>query len=133
VSVILAKSGRFQASPFLRRSLATVELIIAVAILGVLALFVVPRMPGWMQRVRRSEAEHMMSQIREAELAYHTEFPGEYIDVFAGLPWDVGRQSKTFDYSVDEGAGTITATRRTNGVDKYEMNLKTGKVTDLDP
>lgn len=133
MSIMLAKSGELPANYPLRRGVAMIELFIAIAIIGVLALVTFPLLPGWIEKTRQNEAQHMMSQIRQAELTYNTQFPGDYIDVFGGLPFEVGQQSKTFDYSVDVVAETITATRRTDGVDKYEMSIKTGKVTDLAP
>ena len=111
------------------RAMTMVELLITMVIIAVLASIVLPRFPVYLEKARRKEALHMMSQIRQAEQAYMTEFTN-YTSKMSLLPWDVPTQSKNYNYKVGGGAqGQIQAVRISSGVAEWQMSSKTGKVT----
>lgn len=107
------------------------EMLMVVFIVGIIASVTVPRFSGAMERAERAEAVHALSLIRNAELAYNEDYPGDFIGSFAGLTWDVQDETKNFDYTINAGAGTITATNKRAGRSNYRINIVTGAVTEF--
>lgn len=60
-----------------------IELMIVVAIVGVLAAIAIPSFTGYVQRARMAESVSFLGEIKQRQEAYRAEF-GQYADVSAG-------------------------------------------------
>jgi len=107
------------------------ELTIVVVIVGILAMVTVPRFHGTVLRAERAEAEHALSLIRNAELAYREDYPGDFVGSFAALPWDLPDETKNFDYTIDAPGGRIIATNKRASRPNYRMDIVTGAVVEF--
>jgi prepilin-type N-terminal cleavage/methylation domain-containing protein len=88
------------------------EVLMVTAIIGVLAVMVIPRYAGQGERGLVAEATAMLSALRQAEVAYNLE-NAAYSTSVTSLDIDTSTSTK-FTYGVDN-AGTATATRTTAG------------------
>jgi len=91
-----------------QRGFTLTEVLIVVAIIGLLASLVMPRFFGQNERGIAAEAVAMLSAIRQAEVAYNLE-NSVYTTDLTNLDVDVTPSTK-FTYAADV-AGTATATR----------------------
>jgi prepilin-type N-terminal cleavage/methylation domain-containing protein len=84
-----------------------VELMIVVAIIGLLTSVALPAFQTYMTRSKRSEAYANLSAIARLQTTYFTEF-GSYLDVAAqptsGLP---SAQKRTWDAAAEAAYGTL--------------------------
>lgn len=82
-----------------------VELMIVVAIIGLLAAMAIPNFLSFTARTRQSEAKANLGGIFVAETAYFTEV-GYFIDVFSEIPWEpTGTPRYTYDLGGAEKVG----------------------------
>ncbi|MFP5381173.1 MAG: type II secretion system protein [Gammaproteobacteria bacterium] len=93
---------------FQRRGFTLIELVIAVAVVGVLALMAAPLLEVTAQRQKESELRTALRQIREAIDAYHRAVQEKRIESPAdatGYPPDLERLAAgTADVSTPDGA-----------------------------
>ena len=104
-----------------KKGFTLAELLIAIAILGILASLAIPRLFPQTERARASEAISILSAIRQGEESYFLE-NGSYLDAAAADPDAVWNQLGledpndsviffTYDVAASAAAYTITATR----------------------
>ena len=121
---------RFCSLGFSNQSFTLAEYLIAIAIVAILTILALPRFPQVLEKTRRKEATYMMSEIREAELAYEMENQ-TFTSVWVQLPWNVSKRSQNYTYWIDDVAGLIRARRVSTAVYEYKMDIITGVVTKL--
>ncbi len=66
------------------RGFTLAELLIVIAIIGILAAAVLPRLFGPTEQARSSEARNMLGSIRQLELAYRNGPAGEFLPIDNG-------------------------------------------------
>ncbi len=84
--------------PTARRAFTLVELMIVVAIIGILASVAVPNYSVFVLRAKKSEAYVCLDGIRTAEYAYEAAFDN-FISAPANPPGDLGKQARFWDLS----------------------------------
>ena len=112
------------------RGFTIVELLIVTAIIGILVTGAIKLLPGLIQKTKQKEAVHAMLLIRQAELAYLTEYPGTYIPL-SDAAWDIPLNNANFSYDVHQDTGIISATSTEKTGKNYQMNISTGKVSEF--
>ncbi len=76
-----------------------VELMIVVAIIGILAAIAVPSYMKFMAKTKRSEAKANLGAIYNAELSYYSEYD-TFSTSFAAIRWVPVGTNKYYSYSV---------------------------------
>lgn len=102
-----------------------IELMIVVAIIGVLAAIAIPNYMNYQCKAKQSEAKSNLGSIRTMQEAYRAEH-----DTYANNTADIGFDTQgdaRYDYSIDEaGADAFTAYARTDSInghtDRWEIN-----------
>lgn len=87
-----------------------IELVITVAIVGILAAIAIPSFSNYIKRAQAAEAPAFLGEIRQRQEAYRAEF-GQYCDVSGGYPIGMhsprgtgGLDSDAYTWPVDPGA-----------------------------
>ena len=125
------------------RGFTLVELLVAIAIIGIMATLAIPRLTPQTERARASEAVSFLSAIRQGEEAYFLE-NGVYQPLVAaapgvGDPWNIigidnpNLTARYFVYAVGITAGpppTFLATATRNGAN--DTNNNNGNTITLD-
>ncbi|MEE8314729.1 MAG: prepilin-type N-terminal cleavage/methylation domain-containing protein [Myxococcota bacterium] len=91
-----------------RAGLTLIELLIALAIMGVLASIATPRMTNFLLRAKRSEAYMALSGVHTAQTAYLAEV-GQYGNTFAAIGFEL------------EGGVTISPTQIDGNEYRFEL------------
>ena len=121
----------------MRKGFTLLELMIVVAIVGVLAAVALPLYTEYMKKARTAEAKANVGDIRVAQLAYYDDDlggDGNFAGTITALGWSlpggghIGKAPASYEYSSGESpiAGEYWArakTANTNKVKYYEMTL----------
>ncbi len=81
-----------------RRAFSMVDLMIVLAIIGILAAFAVPIYKDYVRKSRESEAMRALGSIQVAQAAYKTDpvlGNGEYADNLTALGWSLDKNGST--------------------------------------
>ncbi len=117
-----------------KKGFTLIELMIVVAIIGILAAIAIPNFLNYQCKAKQSEAKQSLGTIAKNQEAYVAEF-NKYADSSVKLGFQVkGEGSKryyTYSYAgVSSNAYTATATSMNKGIkgtaadDKWEINEK---------
>jgi type IV pilus assembly protein PilA len=83
------------------------ELMIVVAIIGILAAIAIPKFMSFQARAKQSEAKANLVHIHTAEMAYFAEYNG-YIDDFNAIGFGVTGSSQRYYYELGKThSGTL--------------------------
>lgn len=108
-----------------------IELMIVVAIIGILAAIAIPNFLNYQCKAKQSEAKTLLGNIATAEEAYFTEY-----DTYKGVLGAIGFASKgdeRYNYSVSASATAFTATATAidnKGPEDSAGNLDTWTITE---
>ncbi|MFH0985893.1 MAG: prepilin-type N-terminal cleavage/methylation domain-containing protein [Candidatus Omnitrophota bacterium] len=97
-----------------KKGFTLIEVLMVVAIIGVLAALVIPRYMGQGERGYVAEAAAMLSALRQGEVAYSLENSAAYTATTSALDVDISPSTK-FTYSVTTASSLVTATRAGGG------------------
>lgn len=85
------------------------ELMIVVAIIGILAAIAIPRFMSFQARAKQSEAKANLVHIHTAEMAYFAENNG-YVDDFNAIGFGITGSSQRYYYELgNASSGTLPA------------------------
>lgn len=88
-----------------QKGFTLIELMIVVAIIGILAAIAIPDYMSFTTKAKQSEVKANLGGIYTAEVTYFTE-NATYTDIFANIPW--GTNNKTAQYVYDLGHGNTS-------------------------
>ena len=102
----------------MKKSFTLIELLIVIAIIGILATVALPYYQGYMIRARLVEVENTMSVLKSAVSAYRQDRIEEsgwpdcpsIVEIRNSLGVSVGAVQRISGVSIDKDNGTITAT-----------------------
>lgn len=101
-----------------------VELMIVLAIIGILASVVYPSYTSYAERSRRSEAQSGLIQMQLQQEAFRMLNPSYATDFGAGVN-DVKQPTSTFyEFSMTAGPSTYTLTAKAIGIQLSDTNCK---------
>ena len=109
-----------------------IELMIVVAIVGVLAAIAIPNFLSYQCKSKQSEARNNLGAIRINEEAYYASFD-TYSETFSKIGWiTVGVSNYTYTVSANNTTFLVTAisTRISGKTDKWTMS-STGTLANL--
>lgn len=91
---------RIRAKPMRRdEGFTLIELMIVVAIIGILAAIAIPNFLAYQARAKQSEAKSNLAAIHTGETAYFAE-NNEYIDNFGAIGFSVTGQTQRYSYEL---------------------------------
>jgi type IV pilus assembly protein PilA len=90
-----------------------IELMIVVAIIGILAAIAIPNFMSYRKRARTTEAKRELGSIRTLEESYEAEYDN-YTATMANLGWETPAGVKKYDYTI-VGASSLAFTARARG------------------
>lgn len=106
-------SGRYLAcEPRLPRGFSLIEVMIVVAIIGILATLAYPSLQGYLQQAKQSEAKTNLAAIHTAQKLYHAT-QGSYASALTALGVEIADDA-LYSYSLTATASTFTATATAN-------------------
>ena len=98
-----------------------IELMIVVAIIGILAAIAIPNFMNYQCKAKQSEAKANLGNIRTAEEAYRAEY-----DTYSSSTGNIGfalSGNAKYAYTIAAGASTFTATAAASSLgDKWTIN-----------
>ena len=94
------------------KGFSLLEVVIVVAIIGILATLAYPSLEGYLQRAKQSEIKTNLAAIHTAEKLYHAS-NGSYTDDFAVLGVGIADDA-IYSYGITATASTFTATATAN-------------------
>ena len=83
-----------------RRGFSLTELMIVVAIIGILAVIAIPNFLTYQARAKQSEAKINLVALHTSELAYFAE-KNTYVDDFSAIGFAVTGSSQLYYYELD--------------------------------
>ncbi len=90
-----------------QRGFSLTELMIVVAIIGILAVIAIPNFLKYQARAKQSEAKNNLVAIHTSEMAYFAE-NNKYIDDFNAIGFAVTGSSQLYYYELgDSSSGTL--------------------------
>ena len=90
-----------------RRGFSLTELMIVVAIIGILAVLAIPNFLTYQARAKQSEAKTNLVALHTSELAYFAE-KNTYVDDFNAIGFAVTGSSQLYYYELGDGSsGTL--------------------------
>lgn len=90
-----------------RRGFSLTELMIVVAIIGILAVIAIPNFLKYQARAKQSEAKNNLVALHASEIAYFAE-KNKYVDDFNAIGFAVTGSSQLYYYELgDSSAGTL--------------------------
>lgn len=89
-----------------RRGFSLTELMIVVAIIGILAVIAIPNFLKYQARAKQSEAKNNLVAIHTSELAYFAE-KNAYIDEFNAIGFAVTGSSQLYFYELGSSSSGI--------------------------
>lgn len=112
-----------------KKGFTLIEVLMVVAIIGVLAALVIPRYMSQGERGYVAEAAAMLAAVRQAEVAYSLENSAAYTATTSALDVDISPSTK-FTYTVITGSSLVRATRSGGGTTysgtTIELGIDTG-------
>lgn len=106
-----------------QKGFTLIELMIVVAIIGILAAIAIPNFMNYQCKAKQSEAKSNLGNIRTAEEAYYAEY-----DTYSNNTGEIGfglQGDERYAYSISANSTTFTAVARTdtlnNHTDRWEM------------
>ena len=90
-----------------------IELMIVVAIIGILAAIAIPNFMSYRKRARTTEAKRELGSIRTLEESYRAEYD-LYATSLPNVGWTTPAGTKKYDYTIT-GAGATVFTARARG------------------
>lgn len=105
-----------------------IELMIVVAIIGILAAIAIPNFMSYRKRARTTEAKRELGSIRTLEESYRAEYDA-YSSTLPNVGWTTPSGTKKYDYDiVNASSNAFTARARgdidgdTSDYDQWTMN-----------
>jgi len=106
-----------------RRGFSLAELMIVVAIIGILAVIAIPNFLSYQARAKQSEAKTNLAAIHASEMAYFAE-KNAYVDDFNAIGFSVTGSSQLYYYELGKSSsGTLPSGCTASTLDKVS---KTG-------
>ncbi|WP_024334610.1 type IV pilin protein [Desulfotignum balticum] len=112
-----------------------IELILVVAIIGILAAIAIPNFLSYQCKVKQSEAKAVLGHIRIRQEAYFVE-KGTYADNIIHLGFIVPKGDPKYDYTIDPSSVSVSSfiaiaqakpgkglTNSAGGLDKWTINV----------
>ncbi len=101
-----------------RRGFSLTELMIVVAIIGILALIAIPNFLQYQARAKQSEAKNNLVALHASELAYFAE-KNAYVDDFNAIGFAVTGSSQLYYYELGKSSsGTLSPGCTASTLDK---------------
>ena len=112
-----------------RRGFSLTELMIVVAIIGILAVIAIPNFLKYQARAKQSEAKNNLVAIYTSEMAYFAE-KNTYVDNFNAIGFAVTGSSQLYYYELgDSSAGTLPPGCTASTLDKVSKTGFTAAAT----
>ncbi len=105
-----------------RRGFSLTELMIVVAIIGILATIAIPKFMTYQAKAKQTEAKNNLVAIHTSEIAYFAENNG-YIDDFNALGFAVSGSSQRYYYEIGQSSvGSLPPGCTASTLDRVSAN-----------
>ena len=105
-----------------RRGFSLTELMIVVAIIGILATIAIPKFMTYQAKAKQTEAKNNLVAIHTSEIAYFAENNG-YIDDFNAIGFAVSGSSQCYYYEIGKSSiGTLPPGCTASTLDQASQN-----------
>jgi len=119
-----------------QKGFTLIELMIVVAIIGILAAIAIPNFMSYQCKARQSEAKSALGDIRTMEEAYYAEH--NTYGTLDSIGWSINETNAEYSYQIDDGyddtgfTASATANLDTDDtIDKWTMT-NNGTLTNVD-
>ncbi len=111
-----------------RKGFTLVELVIVIAILGILAAYAVPKYQGLVEEARSAEARAQLGTVRSALGIYYAKNHGVYPDTISA---DLFAEGRIPTVEVTTSGGTVTSSYTVTPASLQDGTIDSTEITDV--